>query len=267
MRYSNIVRMFRRALALSSIFIVMFLIAKSLAGAKAQIQPASLSPTFTGINPQPTSKGEEKSGMPSVQAAEDKGIGNSAKASSEDPADKTAQLKYSASVKWMAHKLGVSMFTAYELSVTLNFVTIVAVAVLFLRSKLPGWFRSRTQLIRQGLDEARDASAEAQQRLTAIESRIAKLQSEIAGMQTAAEQESEAEEQRIRANAETDKRKIVEAAEQEIAAAANQARRDFKSYTADLAVTLAAKRIEVDAATDEGLLFAFIDQLGHNGSN
>jgi len=34
-----------------------------------------------------------------------------------------------------------------------------------------------------------------------------------------------------------------------------------------LAVTLAAKRIEVDAATDEGLLFAFIDQLGHNGSN
>jgi F-type H+-transporting ATPase subunit b len=55
--------------------------------------------------------------------------------------------------------------------------------------------------------------------------------------------------------------------EHEIAAAVDQARRELKAYAADLAVTLAAKRIQVDVSTDEELVRSFIDQLGRNGND
>jgi F-type H+-transporting ATPase subunit b len=181
--------------------------------------------------------------------------------------DTEAQFKDSASLKSMARKLGVTTRTAYELSVVVNFLVIITAGFLLLRSRLPAFFRNRTQLIRQALDEARRTSAAAQQRLSAIEERLAKLQSEVEALQSAADQESRAEEERIQAAAEEDKRRVVEAAEQEIAVAVSLAKRDFKAYAADLAVTLAANSIQVDASTDEALLRAFVDQLGRNGSN
>jgi F-type H+-transporting ATPase subunit b len=93
------------------------------------------------------------------------------------------------------------------------------------------------------------------------------LQAEIAEMQSAADQESKAEEERIRVAAGGEKRRIVEAAEQEIAAAVSLAKRDFKAYAAELAVTLAANSIQVNASTDEALLRSFVEQLGRNRSN
>ena len=60
---------------------------------------------------------------------------------------------------------------------------------------------------------------------------------------------------------------VSRAAEREIAAAVNQARRELKAYAVDLAVTLAATRIQVDVSTDEQLVRSFIDQLGRNGSD
>ncbi len=246
MRFRNVGRALRVAAALSLMFIVMLLLAKIMAGAQEPDQTSPRTYTSAAIKPRPVSPGND---------------------TSQDSDDKTAPLKYSASVKWMARKLDVGVFTAYRISELLNFATIVVVAVVFLRSKLPVWFRHRTQLIRQGLDEARHASAEAQQRLSDIESRMSKLQTEIVGMQSSADLESRAEQQRIRAAAEEDAHKIAAAAEQEIAAAVNLARRDFKAYAAELAVALAATRVQVDAATDEGLVRSFINELGRNGSN
>ena len=52
-----------------------------------------------------------------------------------------------------------------------------------------------------------------------------------------------AEEARIKAAAEEDARKIVESAEQEIAAAAKAARRDLTTYAADLAASIAASSV------------------------
>jgi len=57
-------------------------------------------------------------------------------------------------------------------------------------------------------------------------------------------------------------RKIVTAAEQEIASAAKAARRQLTAYAADLAVGLARKQIHVDAATDQTLVRSFGGQLG-----
>ena len=76
-------------------------------------------------------------------------------------------------------------------------------------------------------------------------------------MRDAAEKEAAAEEARIKAAAEEDARKIVESAEQEIAAAAKLARRELTAYAANLAVYLAARQIKVDASTDQALVREF----------
>jgi len=82
-------------------------------------------------------------------------------------------------------------------------------------------------------------------------------------MRASAEQEAIAEEQRIKAAAEDDTRKIVDSAAQEISAAAKAARRELTAYAADLAVTLARKQIQVDPSTDQELVRGFSSQLGN----
>ena len=86
-------------------------------------------------------------------------------------------------------------------------------------------------------------------------------------MRAAAEKEAAAEEARIKAAAEEDARKIIQAAEQEIAAAAKTARRELKAYAASLAVSLAAKQIRVDPASDQALVQDFAAQLAADGKS
>lgn len=234
---------------LLAIALLLVLMVTCLAAVRAKVQPAATPLKTVATNTRPSSTSENK--IQDANGASDQ----SPKDRGEASGDPEAQFKNSASLKWMAHKLGVSTATAYALSVVVNFLVIIAAGVLLLRSRLPA------------IDEARKTSAEAQRRLSAIEERLGKLQCEIAAMQSVADQESQAEEERMRAAAEEEKRKIVEAAEQEITAAVGLAKRDFKAYAADLAVTLAANSIQVDASTDEALLRAFVDQLGQNRSN
>jgi F-type H+-transporting ATPase subunit b len=179
--------------------------------------------------------------------------------------DATAEFKHSATVRWLASLTGLSPFTAYWVFVALNFAIIVVLLVVVMKSKLPAAFRARTASIQQGIAEARKASEEAQRRLGDIESRLAKLDSEIASMAAVAEEEAKKEEGRIQDAVADDKRKIIEAAEQEIAAAARLARSELRAYVSELAVTLAEKRIQVNSATDQELVRDFVDQLGKNG--
>ena len=175
--------------------------------------------------------------------------------------DDTAQFKRSASVVMLAKLTGGNLQRAYWLAVLLNFVVIAAVLVWAGRKFLPGMFRDRTASIQRAMAEARRASEDANRRLGEIESRLAKLGEEIAAMKATAEADLAAEEARIKAAAEEDGRKIVEAAEQEIAAAAKAARRDLTSYAADLAIALAKKQIHVDAGTDAALVRSFYERL------
>jgi len=179
--------------------------------------------------------------------------------------DETAEFKHSATVRWLAGITGLTPFSAYWVFVAINFAIIAVLLVLIMKSKLPAAFRTRTASIQQGIAEAREASEKAQRRLSDIESRLAKLDTEIAAMAAAAETEAQKEEARIQAAVEEDKRKIVEAAEQEIVAATRLARTELRAYVSELAVTLAEKRIQVNASTDEELVRSFVDQLGKNG--
>lgn len=179
--------------------------------------------------------------------------------------DSTDEFKHSATVRWLAHLTGLSPFAAYWVFVGLNFAIIAVLLAVILKSKLPAAFRTRTEGIQEQIAESRKASEEAQRRLRDIESRLAKIDGEIAAMASAAEAAGQKEEARIHAAAEEDKRKIVETAEQEIAAAARQARTELRAYVSELAVALAEKRIQINATTDQELVRAFVDQLGKNG--
>jgi F-type H+-transporting ATPase subunit b len=189
-------------------------------------------------------------------------VNESRKAAGEDD---ESQFKKSPSVQFVAKLSGLDLEHAYWVCVLLNFVVIAGAIFWLSKKNLPGVFRNRTISIQKAMEEARKASEEANRRLGEIEARLSKLDSEINGMRAAAANEASAEEERIKAAAAEDARKIVESAEQEIAAAAKSARRELTAYAADLAVTLAKKQIVVDAATDQGLLRNFAQQLSANG--
>jgi F-type H+-transporting ATPase subunit b len=177
--------------------------------------------------------------------------------------DNNDQFKKSSAVRFVSDVTGLSLESAYWLCMSLNFAAIAAIILWFSRKSLPGLFRNRTIFIQKAMEEARRASAEANERLSGIEKRLARLDDEILEMRAAAEKEAAAEEERIKAATAEDARKIAEAAGQEIAAAAKAARRELTAYAADLAVTLARKQIQVDTATDQGLVRHFADQLSN----
>ena len=203
-------------------------------------------------------------------AQEPKGVGQQLAHETREAAgeekDETAVFKQSAAVRLIAKWTGLDLQRAYWLSVLLNFAVIAAVIVWAARKNLPGMFRDRTTVIQKAMQEAQKASEEARRKLAEIEARLMKLDVEIGQMRDAVEKAGAAEEARIQAAAQEDARKIVMAAEQEIAAAAKAARRQLTNYAADLAVGLAQKQIHVDAATDQALVHNFSGQLGSKDS-
>lgn len=185
----------------------------------------------------------------------------------EGEKEENAQFKFSPSVRWMGKELGLGVHGAYWLAFILNFAALALLIYLVSRSRIPAMFRSRTATIRRAMEEAGRASAEANRRLGEIEARLSRLDNEIAAMQQKAEQEAASEEEKLRLAAAQDARRIVEATEQEIAAAASQARRELMAYAAELAVTLAEKRIQIDQETDAALVRGFAEQLGNGVRN
>jgi F-type H+-transporting ATPase subunit b len=172
-----------------------------------------------------------------------------------------AQFKESATVKAIGSKLGLSPTQSYWLFVVINFAILAYLIWLGSKSSLPALFRDRSAAIKKGMDDARKASEEANARLSSIEARLSRLDADIRDMQSSAQAAAAAEEQRLKTATEEETRKILETAEQEIAAASTVARRDLKNLAAELAVNLAEKKISVDVATDRRLVGDFVAGL------
>jgi F-type H+-transporting ATPase subunit b len=177
--------------------------------------------------------------------------------------DEQAEFKHSASVRLVARMTGLSLDHAYWLCVLLNFAVVAGAIIWASKKHLPTMFRNRTASIQHAMAEARKTSEEANRRLADIEARLSHLGSEIEEMRINVEKEAAGEEARSKVAAVEDARRIVQSAEQEIAAAARAARRDLTAYAADLAVSLARKQIHVDAGTDQDLIRSFAQQLSH----
>jgi F-type H+-transporting ATPase subunit b len=181
--------------------------------------------------------------------------------------EENSNLKHSSMVQLLARKTGLSVHQAHIAALSLNFAIIVIVILWAARKFLPDIFRNRSASIQQALAEARTASEDANRRLSDIENRLRQLDGEIGQMQTVGEKEADAEESRIRKAAEEDIRKVVLSAEQEIAAASKQARRELTAHTAGLAIALARKQINVDSNTDQVLIRSFGSKLALESSD
>jgi F-type H+-transporting ATPase subunit b len=180
---------------------------------------------------------------------------------SEGEEEEHADLKHSTMVQKLAHVTGLSLHGAHLLALILNFAIIVIVLVWAIRKTVPGIMRARNESIQKALQEARKASQDAGRRLAEIEKRLQHMDVELGRMQASAEKEAEAEEARIKKAAEDEMQRIVQAAKQEIEAAAKQIRRELSVHTADLALALARKQINVDTNTDQVLVRNFAARL------
>ena len=180
---------------------------------------------------------------------------------SKEAAEGNDQFKHSPSVRWISSKLGISPEAEYWVLYSIDFLIIALALGWIWKKNIPGAFQARTAAIRKTMEEAQAASADANRRLNEIESRLAKLDQEIAQMRSTAETEAAAEESRIRAAAEEESVRIVEGAKAEIESSSRLAQRELKAYAADLAITLAGQRIQVDPKTDRALVQKFSREL------
>ncbi len=237
----------------------------SLVPARAYAQDPSAAQPSQQTSAEPTKEANQA-------APEQKTIGgelaHETRESTGEDQEENANLKYAAPVRWLARKTGLSVHQAHMVALILNFAIIVVVVFWAARKFVPSLLRHRSQSIQRALEEARAASQDANRRLAGIENRLRQLDVEIGQMQATAEKEAEAEEGRSQKAAEEDIRKVVLAAEQEIAAAAKQARRELSNHTAGLAIALARKQITVDANTDQVLVRTFASKLAsHNNDD
>jgi F-type H+-transporting ATPase subunit b len=234
--------------------LALMLIPGLLPASRLGAQEVSSSPR-TSASTSPSANAAEREAQ-STQAAEDK----AAKEMSE-----TEAIRHSSAVRFIARTTGLSLDQAFWLCVLLNFAIVFVSVGWALRKKLPGIFKGRTDAIQQRIEEARKTSEEARRRLAEVEGRLARLDVDITEMRRAAEENARAQDKRIQTETEEESRRIVAAAEQEIAIAANAARRELKVYATELAVELAEKKIKIGKDTDQALVREFTSQLGKDG--
>jgi len=170
-------------------------------------------------------------------------------------------------VKWTAKTFNLQAETAAEIFEFLNFGIIVLLVGIPVARILPKVFHKRSQTLVVSLQTAREATADANARLSAVEAKLAGLDDEIKNFRAEVERESLEDEARIKAALADESARIVQAAEQELSVAAAQARRGLRHFAADLAIEQAAKQMTLAPETDKALISEFIGQVAGNGSS
>ncbi len=189
--------------------------------------------------------------------------------SEEDP--DTAFL-HSSTVQSVARILHLKLDTTVALLLGINFAIIFFAIAIPLKRTMPKIFRKRSETLSQDLTSARQATADAQARLSAVEAQLAGLGEEIKKLSAQVEQDSREDEKRIKASLGEESLRIVAAAEQEITATVAQAKRGLRSFAADLAIGQAEKQIALTPETDRALIAEFVagvagDAAGKGGKN
>jgi F-type H+-transporting ATPase subunit b len=168
---------------------------------------------------------------------------------------------HSPAVHWVAKKFGLSVETTSRIFEWLNSGIVLFVIFYFLFKMLPGIFRRRTERLQKDLLEAKNLSDDAKHRLAAIEERMSHLDAEIEAFRKRSEHESAEEERRMHTALETERKRIVHSAEQEIEAAGAMAQRSLQRYAADLAVGHVRENLKVDANRDKALVAEFAKSI------
>ena len=175
-------------------------------------------------------------------------------------------------VQSVARILHLKLDTTIFLLLGINFAIIFFAIVIPLGKVMPKIIRKRSQTLSHDLETARDATRDAQSRLSAVEAKLAGLGEEMQKFRAQVEQDSLEDEKRIKAALGEESARIVAAAEQEISVAAAQVRRGLRDFAADLAIDQASRQLAMTPETDRALIAEFVagvaaDAAGKGGQN
>jgi len=170
-------------------------------------------------------------------------------------------------VKWTARKLNISAETAARIFEFFNFGIIVLLVGVPILRIMPKIFHKRTETLGVSLKTAREATADANARLSAVEAKLAGLDDDIKKFRAEVERESLEDEARIKAAIADESARIVQAAEQELSVAAAHAQRSLRNFAADLAIEQAARQLDLTPEADKALIAEFISSAGKGGQN
>lgn len=204
----------------------------------------------------PTGAGGRRLSAPDAQSPE----------KNKQEVDENDQYLHSPAVGKLGAMVGLNTEQAATAFTVANFVVLAGFIGWFLVKTLPKTFRGRSTIIQKQLVDARTATEEANARLNSVEERLSKLDDQIAAMRAQSEKDSALDEQRIKASVEEEKKKILSAAEQDIAAATALAQRQLQQYAAELAIDQAARKLVVTAETDRLLVQSFARRLSGDDS-
>jgi F-type H+-transporting ATPase subunit b len=197
---------------------------------------------------------------------------SSAPAEKSSESDQEEHLLHSGVVQSVARLLHLKLETTVDLLFGINFAIIFFAIAIPLGRLMPKIVRKRSQTLRHDIQTAREATADAQTRLSAVEAKLAGLDEEMQKFRAQVEHDSLEDEKRIKAAMGEESTRIVAAAEQEIEVAASQARRDLRHFAADLAIEQAAKQMSLSPEIDRALIAEFVagvsgEAAGKGGKN
>ncbi|HVU48652.1 MAG TPA: ATP synthase F0 subunit B [Terracidiphilus sp.] len=206
---------------------------------------------------------QEPAATPAASSAENEG----AQAAQSDERKELDVYRHASIVQTIGHKLGMSTETTAKAFEAVNFLIIFLAIVIPVLRILPKVLRKRSETLNHDIKTAREATADANARLSAVEAKLAGLDAEIQKFRTQIEQESLEDEKRIKASIEEESTRIVASAEQEIAQAAAQARRGLRHFAADLAIAQAEKQLVLTPEVDRAVIDEFIAGATGNGAS
>ncbi len=145
----------------------------------------------------------------------------------------------------------------------INFAILAGALTYLLRKPLSGFFAQRTSEIQASLEKGRKALEESGARLKQVEEKMNGLEATIAALRAEAEQEEEAELNRLREAARAEAERIVATAQDEIEGAGRVARLELKRYAAEQAIRLAEEHLrqQLDKKQRTSLVKRFLTKL------
>jgi F-type H+-transporting ATPase subunit b len=200
-----------------------------------------------------------KAQQPSSSAAS--GASRAEKMDAPETKSETQQFRHAVPVQKIAHLTHMSTETTAKIFEDLNSAILIGAILWFLLRMVPKILRQRSDTLQKQLLDARLATTQANERLSAVEERLSKLGIEIEAIREQTERESASDERHIHEALEAERQRIVASAEQEIEAAGAAARRDLKKFAAELAVDRALGRIHLSSEDDHALIRTFAEGL------
>jgi F-type H+-transporting ATPase subunit b len=132
-----------------------------------------------------------------------------------------------------------------------NFAILAGVLVYFLRAPLTAYLDGRIGKVREDLVTAAQTREAASRQLAEIDARLKALPMEIESLKSRGAEDLAAERVRIEQAAETERQRLLDQTRREIEMRLRVARRELVELTADLAVRVAADRIERSITADD----------------